>query len=205
MRVLLTNPENDNITFYLRVWTDDILKKCKNVKNKYFRLKREKVSRKNVENMLKKRGVDLVLFCGHGESDKIYGRENEVIVDATNVGLLKDKNVYSFSCMSAKKLGKVATKYGAKSYIGYDEDFVMFSDDTARKPFDDEIATLFLKPAFAVTKALLKGKTSEEAVDTAKKEFDKSIARAINSDIQSDADSFVNWLYWDRDHLVCRD
>ena len=94
MRVLLTNPENDNITFYLRVWTDDILKKCKNVKNKYFRLKREKVSRKNVENMLKKRGVDLVLFCGHGESDKIYGRENEVIVDATNVGLLKDKNVF---------------------------------------------------------------------------------------------------------------
>ena len=50
-------------------------------------------------------------------------------------------------------------------------------------------------------KALLDGKSAAEAVELAKKEYDKSIERALGSDIQSDDDQFINWLYWDRDNL----
>lgn len=205
MRVLLTSPESDELTHYLRVWTDEVLRECKNKNNKYFHLKRSRVTRKNVSSILGKRGVDLALFCGHGEDDQVYGNdENEVILDKRNAWLLKGKTAYAFSCRSAKRLGKEAVKNGANAYIGYKEDFIAFMDDAngMSKPLEDEIASLFLRPAFAVSKALLSEKSPDEAVSLARKEFDKSISMAINSEVQSDADQFINWLRWDRDNLV---
>lgn len=100
-------------------------------------------------------------------------------------------------------LGPDAVKKGASSYIGYREDFIAFLDDSKRasKPLEDEIAGLFLEPAFVVPKMLLKGSSPEEAVSAAKNAYNKSIREALNSDIQSDADQFINWLFWDRDNL----
>lgn len=111
---------------------------------------------------------------------------------------------HALSCQSANKLGPDAVKKGANSYIGYKEDFIAFLDNSKRasKPLEDEIASLFLKPAFTAPKVLLKGGTPDEAVSAAKNAYNKSIKDALNSDIQSDADQFINWLFWDRDNLV---
>lgn len=203
MRVLLTNPEVDTLTYYLSAWTNHILKKTKVKDNKYYHLKREKVTRKKFESILAKRSVDLVLLCGHGGADRVFG-DSEVILDKTNSAALRNKTVHALSCQSAKTLGKNAVKNGAKSYIGYKEDFIAFLDNSKRtsRPLSDETAALFLDAAFAAPKVLLRGGTSTEAITAARKEYDRSIKKAINSDVQSDNDQFINWLYWDRDNLV---
>ena len=188
MRVLLTNPEVDLLTYYLAAWTGDILKKSKSKSNKYFHLKREKVTRKKFESILKKRSVDLVLLCGHGDSDAVAGT-NDVVLDTDNDDLLEGKVIHALSC---------------QSYIGYKEDFIAFLDDSnqSSKPLKDEIASLFLNPAFTAPRTLLKGGTPEASVMAAKKAYNQSIKEALNSDIQSDADQFINWLLWDRDNLT---
>ena len=203
MQVLLTNPEIDPLTYYLATWTEDMLKKSKSKSNKYIRLKREKATRKKFESILQKRSVDLVLLCGHGDSDAVTGT-NDVILDTKNASLLEGKVVHALSCRSAKELGPNAMKKGAKAYIGYKEDFIAFLDDSnqSTKPLKDEIASLFLNPAFTAPRALLKGSTPAEAVTAAKKAYNQSIREALNSDIQSDADQFINWLFWDRDNLI---
>lgn len=205
MQVLLTNPETDILTYYLSVWTSDLLRKCKNKTNKYYHLEREKVTRKKFESILNKRSIDLVLLCGHGEADMVFGND-EAILDINNDFLLKGKTIHALSCRSAKELGVDAANKGANAYIGYREDFIAFLDNSKRisKPLKDETAALFLDAAFAVPKVLLKGGDADEAVALAKKEYDKSIKKAINSDVQSDADQFINWLYWDRDNLVAQ-
>ena len=203
MRVLLTNPEVDLLTYYLATWTGDMLKKSKSKSNKYFHLKREKVTRKKFESILKKRSIDLVLLCGHGDSDAVAGT-NGVVLDTDNDDLLEGKIVHALSCQSAKELGPDAIAKGANAYISYKEDFIAFLDDSnqSSKPLKDEIASLFLNPAFTAPRTLLKGGTPEASVMAAKKAYNQSIKEALNSDIQSDADQFINWLLWDRDNLT---
>ena len=203
MRVLLTNPEVDALTYYLAAWTRDLLKKARMGTNKYFKLEREKVIKKKFESILRKRSIDLVLLCGHGAADAVFGNEN-TILDIENDYLLEGKIVHALSCRSADKLGPDAVAKGAKAYIGYKEDFIAFLDNSKciSKPMGDESAALFLEPAFVAPKVLLKGGSPEEAVSTAKKAYNKSIRDALNSDVHSDADQFINWLLWDRDNLT---
>ena len=202
MQVLLTNPEIDELTYYLAAWTKKTLKECKQKSHKYYHLKRGRVTRRRFASLLRKQPVDLVLLCGHGEYNRVYGEE-EVILDKENVDLLNDKVVHALSCASAKELGKCAIQNGAKAYIGYDEDFIVFMDNANNmaKPLNDSTAALFLDAAFAAPKALLSGKTPKVAVESARKEYDSSIRKALSSDVQSDDDQFINWLYWDRDNL----
>ena len=128
MRVLLTNPEVDLLTYYLSVWTKRMLDESRIKSNKYYWLRREKVTRKKLESILKKRSVDLVLLCGHGASDAVTGNE-EMILDTKNDDLLNGKVTHALSCQSADKLGPDAVKKGAKAYIGYKNDFIAFLDD----------------------------------------------------------------------------
>lgn len=203
MQVLLTNPEVDLLTYYLLAWTNNILKEPKSKTNKYYHLKRERATRKKFEGILKKRPVDLVLLCGHGTSEAVAGN-NENILDMHNDDLLAGKTIHAISCQSADKLGPDAVKKGAKAYIGYKRDFITFLDNSKQstKPLKDDTASLFLKPAFTAPKILLKGGTPEKAVQATKKAYNKSIRDAINSDVQSDADQFINWLLWNRDNLT---
>lgn len=80
MQVLLTNPEIDELTYYLRAWTKRLLKLNKNQNNRIYHLERFKVTRRRFEGLLKKKEIDLLLLCGHGEEDKIEGEE-EIILD----------------------------------------------------------------------------------------------------------------------------
>ena len=64
MQVLLTNPEIDELTYYLSAWTNQMLKNCKQ-KHKFYHLKRNKITRNRFNKILNKRSIDLILLCGH--------------------------------------------------------------------------------------------------------------------------------------------
>ena len=201
MRVLVTNPEKDILTRYLHVWTDSLLSKFAN-QHDFIHLDQDRANRKETLSVLNKRNIDLVLFNGHGSDEAIEGQD-EIIFNIDDVDLLKDKTVHTLACQTAKTLGPAAKHSGVKDYIGYDEDFiVIYQEGKVGHPEDDETAALFLDPAFAVQDCLLTGKTGSEAVDAGKEAFKRSILKALNSDIQSDDDQLVAWLWWDQEHLV---
>ena len=87
MQVLLTNLETDLLTYYLAEWTNALLRESKSKTNKYYHLKREKVTRRMFESILDKRS------------------------------LLSGKIVHALSCQSAAELGPDAVKKGAKAYL----------------------------------------------------------------------------------------
>lgn len=201
MRVLIVNSIVDLLTHYLNVWTDNLVKNCKQ-DNNYIRLKDKRATKKHFNSVMKKQNIKLVLLNGHGSSSAVFGVEQKAVVDSDNVSHLDQTVTHALACSSAKELGLKAIQHGALSYIGYDEEFVAcLKDGRISDPLKDDTASLFLNPAFTVPKALLNGKSPDEAVKLAKKEYNRSIIKALNSDIQSDNDQFVSLLLWDREHL----
>lgn len=51
MQVLLTNPEIDLLTYYLLAWTNDLIKESRSKTNKYYHLRRERVTRRRFESI----------------------------------------------------------------------------------------------------------------------------------------------------------
>ncbi len=201
MRVLVTNPEVDSLTRYLLVWTERLLSSHKN-RHEFIRLKADQVVRKRVIGVLSKKNIDAILFNGHGSSKQVQG-QNGAIFGVDDVAFLRGKIVHALSCNTAKTLGPLARQSGVKEYVGYDESYVvLLQRDKIDHPELDGTAALFLDPAFIAPAALLNGKSGGEAVTLAKRAYNRSILKALDSDIQSDDDQFIGWLLWDRDHLV---
>lgn len=201
MRVLITNPEVDAFTRYLCRWTGKMLGEFRNDINVNI-LDKDKAKRKRFEGTLSKTPVDVVLLNGHGDYSYVLG-DNEIIVDMSNVDILKNKVVHAMSCSSARDLGRMAIRVGARAYVGYDEPFLASRmQDKISDPLNDDAAALFLDPAFIAQKALLNGKEPKEAVRLAGREYDRSIVKALRSPVQSNNNQLVGLLLWDKEHLV---
>lgn len=67
---------------------------------------------------------DTLVFLSHGSEDKIYhkhdsvGSNCQILLDKSNIGLLKDKKVFSISCLTGIELGKEAISKDCKVYLG---------------------------------------------------------------------------------------
>lgn len=200
MQVLVTSPEVDPLTRYLRVWTKRLIARYERT-HRFFHLDAGKATREHIVGLLSKKGVALVLLNGHGSDTCIAGDEG-ILLDCGDTELFKGKTVHALSCQTAKTLGVAAMQAGAKGYVGYDAEFIaVLQQGGLPQPFKDDTATLFLAPAFVAPKALLDGKRPESAVSAARAAYNRSIVEALNSDVQSDNDQFIGWLVWDRDHL----
>lgn len=201
MQVLVSSPEIDNITRYLRIWSKDLIKTFENQHN-FIHLEGERATQAHFCGLLRKNFPDIVLINGHGNAESITGHNHEVLINKKNVSLLKGKTIHALSCKTAKELGPEAVKSGAKCYIGYDENFVLIMrKGNLQEPFKDDLANLFLNPAFTAPKALLSGKTPEESIKRTTEAYQHSINIAMNSDIQSDQEKCVPWLIHDLIHL----
>ena len=202
MQVLVSNPEFDNITRYLKIWSEKLIEQQSKKDHNFFQLNNKRANRKTLTGFLSKKSIDLVLLNGHGAPDCIGGYNNEILLDANNIQLLKGKVVHALSCNTAAKLGPLAMGVGAKGYVGYDQKFVLISNPhKISNPLNDTTANLFLKPAFTAPKALLNGKTADEAVALAIDAYKESIRIALNSDIQSDDDKCASYLFWNMQHI----
>lgn len=202
MNILITSPETDIFTRYIRVWAKRLIKELRSKNHNIFHLDKGKANRKKTAGLLAKKDIQLVLFNGHGNDCELRG-QNEVILDAQNIDILSGKIVHAMSCSTAKELGSIAVKSGAKAYVGYDAPFLAPTfNEKNNNPLEDDTAALFLNPAFSAQRALANGKTPNEAITLAKNEYNRSIVKALKSDIQSDNDQFVGLLLYDRNHLV---
>ena len=201
MRILVTSPETDNITRYLRAWTKQLLEKAHR-QHQVLHLDGEKVTRKHFCGILRKKSINIVCLNGHGADDRILGHRQETLLDTQNIELLSGTTAHVLACNTAKTLGPSAMAVGTRGYIGYDERFIMLSRPTKiSQPLQDDVARLFLDAAFTAPKALLDGKSCQETVELTQNAYRRSIQEALNSDIQSDKDRCVGFLLWNLKHL----
>lgn len=201
MRILVTSPNYDVTTTYLSAWFKCLIGKFDN-RHEVFILDGDRANKKRVCGMLESRNIELVLLNGHGADDKIAGQDNEILISLDNVNVLDGKTVHALSCATAKELGPAAIEAGAKSYIGYDENFIFFNQGKLSNPTEDKYARLFFEPAIAVPKALVDGKTADEAVEAGIKFYKRNLAKALTStDVQENYQDVAWALWFDMKHL----
>lgn len=204
-KLLITRPEHDDTTHYISHWSKNATNVAESKGIKILDLPRERSNIKEVTSMISKQEPILIIFNGHGDEDKITGHKNEpLIIAGKNEHLLKGKIIYSISCKSAKILGPKSIDAGAKSFLGYEDDFIFVYDPKKIvRPLDDDTARLFLEPSNELIISLIKGNSAEEAHKRSKQFFQKSIVKALSSEATSEETSMARYLWWDMKQQVC--
>lgn len=204
-KLLITRPEHDDTTYYLSTWSKKIIKTAESKGIKIFDLNRGRANRAEVVSMLSKQNPGLVIFNGHGDDDVISGHANEPLIQVgDNELLLKNRIAYALSCKSAKILGPKSIDAGARSYVGYDDDFIFFYDpNKVTHPLEDDTAALFLAPSNELIISLIKGNNVGDAFDRSQNSFKNNIKRLLSSEATAEETNMARYIWWDMAHQAC--
>lgn len=184
--VVITNPAHDKATEYLNAWSEGIIASIINlpIGTDIYEIKHSNVTREELTRLVHVKNPHLILFNGHGSSKMILGFESNILISCDdNESLLKDKISYSLSCDSGKELGPKCISLGTKSYIGYKEEFkfVHTGETSNSGQYNDPIASLFLRPAFEISKALLEGDTVKIAYTKSQEMYAETLQLLLTS------------------------
>src|ERR1035437_6890299 len=156
--LLISNAEHDPPTEYLSSWFEKVVEIAKKQNDiTIFELKKEHSNKKEVVDMIEKENPRLVIFNGHGSYDAIGGFNQEILIRCDdNESLLSGKIVHSMACRCAKELGPKCITLGTHCFIGYKENFELWtmSQTTKESQLQDEMASFFLEPAYEAIIAL---------------------------------------------------
>lgn len=197
--VLITRPSFDQATAYLYAWSELIVQEAKKKNLKIAQLKKEQVTRQLFEKRVEKNNPALIVFNGHGSTDKIMGHKQEALVKAgENDAVLKSRIAHALSCESAEELGPKSIKAGAKAFVGFTKKFVFLQDEKySATPRKDKIAEHFLKSANMVPISLIKGNTVKQAYEKSQASFDKS-AEYFKAHYTPENSHILFWLRYDK-------
>lgn len=203
--LIITRPNHDQTTDYLYHWSRPVIKLARQKSFGVIDLAGSKATGANFTSRVRKTDPSFIFLNGHGDERSVMGQGNSVIIPlGDNEGLLKDRISFVRSCSSAKVLGPRSISAGARSFIGYDEPFVfVYETRASTRPLSDKTAALFLKPSNLVATTLIKGHTSSEADERAKKAFRKNIRELLTSETSKSDSSVLRYLVWDMNHQVC--
>jgi hypothetical protein len=181
--MLITRPKHDNLTYYLNVWMGEAKTFAEKQGITVIDLEGENANKIKFESYVTKGpNINFIVFNGHGNEETVTGHNNEDIVHAgVNEKLLANKIIYSISCASAKILGLKSVENGAVTYIGYNNDFYLYYEDTETKPLNDDLARLFLQHAIDLIEYIIKGNSTGTAFEKAKKTLKDSILATTTS------------------------
>jgi len=180
--ILVTRPDHDLLTYYLKIWSNELVEDMRRRGFSLSDLKGKRANRRVIESFLNsKKRMNFVFFNGHGNEAEITGFENEVIMSEKDIRYAKNIGiVYARSCRVGVRLGRSLVESGLKSFIGYDFDFAVFLTKGA-KPLHDKAAGLFIKPSNLVVLSLLKGNTVFEADKKSKNLMKENIRKLLSS------------------------
>ncbi len=190
--ILMTLPTSDDVTEYLSIFSKEIISECSGKQIKIKTIEKENVTRKNVENGIKKLDYKMVIFNGHGSPKTIQGHKNKdlIIVDK-NDNLLKDRITYARTCWTIMELGKKCMKRSKKGcFIGYRIPFMFIIDKTrAANPIKDKKAKIFFDTSNLVPIGIIKGHTTGESNENSRKSMLKAINKFLVNVLKGDKDS----------------
>ncbi len=200
--LLITCPEHDDATAYLTYFSKPILEVAANKSLKTKKIKDKELNMKSFSQIIKKLDYRLAVLNGHGSPDSIFGYKKNLIVKfGKNDKILKERIVYARSCNAGLILGSGCmngTKNGC--FIGYKLPFIFYMDERwTTKPNNDKVAGLFLDPSNLVPISIIKGHTTLEAHDNAKRGMLKTMKRLLKSPREEETPFYLEAL-WNNYH-----
>lgn len=206
MSVLITLPDSDLTTRCISEWNKDVLFPIiRKRKIRVHILDGNKVTRSHFEHTVSKEDPRLLIINGHGDlsGESVYGQAEIIVKQGVNDRLFDSRIVHSFTCCSAKGLGK---KSPAEAFIGYDNVFAFSSNrSTTTKPLQDNFAKPPIYCALMAPHALLRGKTAAEAYEESQKNYQQHIDEYLwNSDKHTaeELQRVLPFLLWNMQHQV---
>jgi hypothetical protein len=204
--LLVTRPNHDLTVRYLSAWGQKVIAEAKKKGIKVLELKDKRANKQELESMIKKHNPALIFLNGHGDKNSVAGQDDKNLVSLgdKNEEILSGSITYALACQSAKSLGVQATKDNFSAYIGYQEDFIFYLDQTkATRPLEDEVAKLFFEPSNQVVISLLKGNTASDANLNSRKFFARNIQKLLSSEASSESGQYIKYLWWNMKNQVC--
>lgn len=135
-RILCIYPQDNSTRFLNRI--QNHLKQNLTETFRCYKVKPNQESHDDcIERVRRVTSEELVLFLGHGRSDRLYGAnsnssffvspyfegitdyENDNFISRDNIDIFTGKKVFCLSCNSADGLGKLAVQSGARVFIGF--------------------------------------------------------------------------------------
>ena len=159
--VVFTRPDYEPVTHYLFAWSQNLVKFAKSRKWQVTDLAKSRATLTEFTAAVRNNQSELVLLHGHGNYSVITCQDEKILIQAgVNENLLKGTDTYAFSCQTGKELGPAAVKKGAKSYIGYKEDFVYYQTEGKEKnPLseNDELYGMYIKIKDKIIRGKMRG------------------------------------------------
>lgn len=181
--ILLTAPRHDIITEYLSVFSVPIENSCNEKGIICKTLKDESANKKEFEKTIKKLNCNFVVLNGHGSEEAIAGHKNEILIKAgENENILNERIIYARSCEASSVLGRKIVENSEGCFIGYSLPFEFYFDENwVGNPIKDNTAKLFLDSSNLVPLSLIKGNSSKESHERAKKQMLKNIKKVLRT------------------------
>jgi len=202
---LLTRPDHEPTVSYLFAWAEKVLKSSQKKNIFSIDLPGKEANKNKFVSSIKKFKPAFIFLNGHGSQNSVTGFDNKPILSfADNEEITRDAVIYALSCQSAKRLGKSCVSDGARSYLGYNDDFIfVFDENSAGELNKDQTASYFLDPSNDLAESLLQGKTSGTAIEISQSAFEQSIIKFSLSDATAEERELLPYLLWDWQHQVC--
>lgn len=202
--LLVSNAHHDAPTKYLTSWFDKIVEVAKNQSDvKIVELKKEQANKKELVDMIEKENPQLVIFNGHGSYDSIGGFNREILIKCDdNEQVLSGKIVHALACRCAKVLGNKCITLGTHCFIGYKEDFQLWTEskDSKEEHLADKTAGLFLDPAYEAIIAIIEGQKTGEAFTRSQNMYRQKLSESIANGQQ---ETVLASIFHNMQHQVC--
>ena len=186
----MTSPRHDITTEYLAVFSVPIEEACDKKAILCKTLKNESANKEEFVKIINKLDCNMIVLNGHGSEEAIAGHKNEIIIQAgENENLLKERIVYARSCEAASILGEKIIENSTGCFIGYTLPFEFYYDENwVTNPIKDNTAKLFLESSNLSPLSLIKGNSSNESHERAKRQMLKNIKKILKT---KNKESFV--------------
>ena len=172
MKAFVVRPRFDPATEVTFGWSRRVLPLLQNAGLEVVNLGGDRANRRRVERELNADlgNKGLFLFYDHGSDDCFFqkprwrkGRQvPKSIIDTGNVGLLRNKIVFSVCCLAGKTLREICIhQKGGLAFLGYREVFGFFR----------HVSDYFGECANSGVEALLEGQDVHEAAETMRNKF----------------------------------
>jgi hypothetical protein len=174
--LVLVRPETDDIeTLVSQAWAQPFVDRhTPSLSHRILDLRGGDVSRVAVEGHFSDTRV--VIYFGHSTASTVgeMGRDSEVYIDSSNVGLAAGCALIVFGCWSGLRLGPVAVKNGVETYVGLDD--VLYADS--------DFAALVAPLIDTALDELVRGASVSDIHRTLREEVDRlSIAVESNEEL----------------------
>ncbi len=204
---MIVNAEHDQPTSYLGTWSRKIVKELQGDPDiQIIEITGVDAIKANVLNVITSSNPDVVIFNGHGNEKAISGHQYDILVKVGDgLDVFKDKMIHAMACKSAAILGGEMIKVGSTAFVGYREEFKLThrGKETDQEREADDVAGLFLNPAFAAIVALIKGETAFSAYTLSQREYAKALSEFIKSN-RNDLNSIIGApLYHNMKYQTC--